>query len=55
VAEFDRRVATATLIAETGRGPDGSSLTANYRRSMGSGAEKRYGPPPGESAATSVA
>ncbi len=28
------------LIAETGSGPDGSSLTAYYRRSQGCGTEK---------------
>ena len=43
----DRRVVTDTLIAETGSGPDGSSLTANYQRSRGGGAEKQCGKPVG--------
>jgi len=30
---------TRTLIAGTGSGPDGSSLTVNYQRSRGSGVE----------------
>ena len=36
-----RRVVRTALIGETGPGPDGSSLTSNYRSSQGSGVEKR--------------
>lgn len=39
----DRRVEVTILIAEIGPGPDGSSLTVNYRRSRGSGVEKQCG------------
>ena len=36
-----RRVVGVALIGGTGPGPDGSSLTLNYRSSQGSGVEKR--------------
>jgi len=49
------RVAPLALITGTGSGPDGSSLTVDYRRSKGSGAEKVVGPHAWDQAATSVA
>ena len=43
----NRRVVADTLIAGSGSGPDGSSLTANYQRSRGSGVEEQCGKPAG--------
>lgn len=36
-----RRAASFALVSEIGSGPDGSSLTVYYQRSLGSGTEKR--------------
>jgi hypothetical protein len=41
-ARRSRRAAHAGLIAGTGSGPDGSSLTAHYQRSWGGGTEKGW-------------
>ena len=43
VRRCDRRVARLSLVTENGSGPDGSSLTVDYQRSKGSGAEKLVG------------
>ena len=40
VLTHSRRAVCDALIAETGPGPDGSSLTAYYQRSWGCGTEK---------------
>jgi len=49
------RAVLLALIRGNGSGPDGSSLTLDYRRSKGGGAEKATGPHARGQAATSVA
>jgi len=49
------RAAPLALIRGNGSGPDGSSLTLDYRRSKGGGAEEMAGSHARNQAATSVA
>ena len=54
-ARNGRRVVERTPIGGTGPGPDGSSLTLNYRSSQGRGVEKRCDKLGAEGVSTPVA